>query len=317
MKKCLGCGIILQSQRRDELGFTDSIGNNLCERCFKLKNYGLYRKVSYRILRKIPDHAPVLYIVDILSLDFSFIDMFDHPIVVVTKRDILPKSVKNNKIVNYLRNHYSNISDVVITSSKSGDGIVSLYQFISQYKEVYLVGATNSGKSTLINKFIHFYGKGYNYDVTASMYPSTTLDMVSIALDNVTLIDTPGLINDGNIVNYLEQSDIKKITPKKEIKPKSCQIEGRGSILISQYVRVDYDVKVKSSIVIYVSNDLEVRFANKDSDKLKNLVSFHYSLSSRQDIVIPGLGFIKCRDNINLVIYVKDGVVPNVRDNFI
>ena len=45
MSKCIGCGISLQFDDKEKLGYTTSIDSNLCERCFRLKNYGEYKEV--------------------------------------------------------------------------------------------------------------------------------------------------------------------------------------------------------------------------------------------------------------------------------
>ena len=323
MKKCLGCGITLQNKSKDILGYTENIENNLCERCFKLKNYGLYTKVPLtnknytQILKAIPTSSTIVYVTDILSLDTTWIEKLNHPILVITKKDILPKSTKNEKIISYIHNHYPNISNIILTSSKTGEGIPELYKKISNYQKIYIVGTTNSGKSTLINKLINYYGETKENTITASMYPSTTLDTIEIKIDNTTIIDTPGLINEGNITNYIDEAGIKKITPKKEIKPKSCQIEGKGSIAVDNYVRIDYTTKSKTSIVIYTSNNLNIHFINKNNSNLKNLSKYEYSLTSKKDVVIPGLGFIKCKDPIDITLYITKGTVPIIRDNLI
>ena len=59
---------------------------------------------------------------------------------------------------------------------------------------------TNSGKSTLINKLIKNY-TDKQLEVTTSLYPSTTLNKIEINLDNLKIIDTPGLLNEGSILN--------------------------------------------------------------------------------------------------------------------
>ena len=43
MSKCLGCGIKLQNTDSNIEGYVENIDNNICERCFKLKNYGEYK----------------------------------------------------------------------------------------------------------------------------------------------------------------------------------------------------------------------------------------------------------------------------------
>lgn len=67
---------------------------------------------------------------------------------------------------------------------------------------------TNSGKSTLINKLIKNY-TDKQLEVTTSLYPSTTLNKIEINLDNLKIIDTPGLLNEGSILNNLSLKEIK------------------------------------------------------------------------------------------------------------
>ena len=40
IKKCIGCGIPLQTENENDLGYTPKLENDLCARCFKLKHYG-------------------------------------------------------------------------------------------------------------------------------------------------------------------------------------------------------------------------------------------------------------------------------------
>ena len=42
-KKCLGCGAILQTDFIEQEGYTRNLDNNLCERCFRINNYGDYK----------------------------------------------------------------------------------------------------------------------------------------------------------------------------------------------------------------------------------------------------------------------------------
>ena len=46
MSKCIGCGITLQDQKKDMLGYTPSINNPYCERCFKTIHYNENIKIN-------------------------------------------------------------------------------------------------------------------------------------------------------------------------------------------------------------------------------------------------------------------------------
>lgn len=327
MSKCFGCGIELQNDEKGSLGYTKNLENNLCERCFRLKNYGEYSSVSLdnsdyqRIIERIPSSSLVLYVSDLFNLNLTSIPKFSNILLVLTKRDLLPKSVKDEKIIQNIKERYSNFLDVICISSQKNYHMDRLYEMLHRYgnhTNIYLIGNTNSGKSTLINKLISNYGNSAQKpNITVSMYPSTTLDTVEIKLGNLTLIDTPGLIENGNYTNILSSGELKQVTPKKEIKPRTCQIVGRGSIVIGNYARIDYETEGTNSMVIYTSNMIDIRFASIKSEVLKNFPSHFFDLVSKKDIVIPGLGFIKFVSSIKVKIYTLDKVIPFERDNLI
>ena len=324
MSKCNGCGVLLQNSFPTEIGYTADIHTSLCERCFRLKHYGEYRSVSLtnndyeKIIQMIPKDSLVLYVTDILSLDLDFISSFKKVLLVVTKRDIMPKSLKDEKIRNYFLERYLNVLDVVVVSSIKNYQMDLLYKQILTYVKdtVYLVGNTNSGKSTLLNQFIHNYGEGEG-EITTSMYPSTTLNEVKIKFPDFTLVDTPGLLGKGNLVHILDKKELKMVTPKKEIKPKSCQVEGKGSILLGHFVRMDYECLGRSSFVIYISNEVPVRFCNYEKNTYRENKMSKYFVDRGKDIVIPGLGFIKFMGHFNVTLYLPCEVEAKVRDSFI
>ena len=63
---------------------------------------------------------------------------------------------------------------------------------------------------------------------------STTLSTIDVKIGNLDVIDTPGIVCEDSIINYLSLKDIKRINSKKEIKPITFQIKGKGSILLDE-----------------------------------------------------------------------------------
>ena len=55
---------------------------------------------------------------------------------------------------------------------------------INHGRNVYIVGVTNVGKSSLINALLKHYGTGDDTLITTSEFPGTTLDLIEIPLDN-------------------------------------------------------------------------------------------------------------------------------------
>ena len=78
----------------------------------------------------------------------------------------------------------------------------------------------------MINKIIYNYFDNTT-SITTSMIPSTTLDTIEISLNGLTLIDTPGILDENSYIEKVDYKDLKKITPRREIKPTTYQIKSK------------------------------------------------------------------------------------------
>lgn len=329
MSKCIGCGVKLQTINNETLGYTTNLDNKLCERCFRIRNYNDYKFVIkdnndyINILKDInKTNDLVVLVVDLFNIskylnDISkYID--NNILLVLTKRDILPKSCYDEKFKEYFKNYNLNILDTVVVSSNKNYNLDTLYEKINNYKtsnNVYVVGFTNSGKSTLINKIIYNYSSS-DMVITTSNLPSTTIDSITVKVnDDLTLIDTPGLLDAGDIINFIDSKTLKKIVPNKELKPITYQIKDKQTILIDDLVRLD--LIDKNSMTIYMSNNLKIKRLFKDTDTLKDLKKHELDVDCDNDVVVQGLGFIKFTHKSKIVLYTKENVSVYVRKNLI
>lgn len=321
--KCIGCGILLQDIDKDKDGYVSSNDHRLCLRCFKIKNYGQNKVVVagnddyLKILDSIHEDDLVVYVSSLLTLNLDHVNKFKNVILVLTKRDIMPKSIKNEKIVNYVSTKY-NIKDIVIVSAFKKLNLDCLYNKLVKLgkgKKIYFVGSTNSGKSTLINEMIKSYN-GYDGEITMSSFPSTTLSTIDVKIGDLLVVDTPGIVCEDSIINYLDIKDIKRLNSKKEIKPITFQIKGKGSILLDNLCRIDYDTNI-SSMTFYVSNSLRVDKISLNNNKMLDYNSCEYNLDRDKDIVIEDVGFIKMTNPVSVKLYYCDSINVIVRDNLI
>jgi len=215
---CEGCGIKLQTEEPSKLGYIPDqalirVPIN-CQRCFRIKHYNEIANTSLQqddflqILSQIGGtKSVVVHIVDVFDFEGSLISSLprfigSNPlIIVVNKIDLLPKISNLNKIINWvqrqMKEHGLKPVEIVLVSAKKNLGFERFMQVLDHYrrgKDVYVVGATNVGKSTLINRLIRDYSD-LDAELTTSAYPGTTLDLVKIPLDDGKfIIDTPGIV---------------------------------------------------------------------------------------------------------------------------
>lgn len=310
MNKCVGCGINTEKETK------------LCERCFRIRNYNDYKLLDIDnqkfidILKSINQTKDlVVFVIDIFNFNnLNEIRKYlkNDILVVLNKKDILPKKISDEKLIEYFKKFNLNYKDIVIISSIKNYNFDSLYEKINKHKtskNVYIVGFTNAGKSTMINKIIYNYSNN-NDLITTSILPSTTLNSIEINInDNLTLIDTPGILYNKSFYDILDGKELKKITPKKEIKPISYQIKKEQTIIIDKYLKIEVS---NINLVIFMSNNLNVK---RTYQKINNVKKEIYV--DNNDLVISGLGFIKFIGSGKIKIDINKEIDIYTRDSLI
>ena len=359
---CIGCGATIQTTDKTGLGFTPQsalekgleTGEVYCQRCFRLRHYNEITDVLLtdddflKLLHEVGDSdALVVNVIDIFDFNGSVIPGLprfvsgNDVLLVGNKKDILPKSVKPGKISQWLmeRAHEEGLRpvDVVLTSAQNKHAIKEVIDKIEHYRkgrDVYVVGVTNVGKSTLINAIIQEITGDQNV-ITTSRFPGTTLDKIEIPLDDGSYIyDTPGIIHRHQMAHYLTAKNLKYVSPKKEIKPKTYQLNPEQTLFLGGLGRFDFIAGEKQGFTAFFDNELKLHRTklegasdfydkhlgtlltppnNKEKEDFPKLVQHVFTIKDKTDLVISGLGWIRVTGTAKVAVWAPEGVAVVIR----
>lgn len=305
-KKCIGCGIELQYNDKNKIGYIPENkynDSNYCMRCFRLIHYNDITtkdkelSTNYILDKVNKDNIFKIYVIDFLNINNNTIDIYNkikgNKLLLINKIDMLNKSINKKNITNNIKTIY-NIDNVLCISTLNDNYINMLLNYLNKnnINKCYILGPTNSGKSTLINKLCN------NNNLTISNKRNTTLEFINIKLDNINIIDTPGfLISDYNL----------KTKYNHIIKPITYNMKDNDIIFIDKfYIKFKY----KTSITIYCYEKI-------DSKKYYKDIKFDYSIDTNNniDLCINGFGIINIKNKNNIEIYNLDKELISIRES--
>ena len=291
MTKCVGCGIKLQEKDKNELGYTPNLNNELCERCFKLKNYNILTNKGINIdndklINKINElNTCVLFLVDFINLDSEVIDAYKKiktkKVFIITKADIIPKNIKYQKLIQNIKNIYDVKEDIILTSSKTKLNINTITKLCLEEKNVCLAGFTNAGKSSLINALV-------GSDITVSKKSNTTQDFIKLNVDGINIYDAPGFMSNINRENI----------PRSIIRPITYQFPSKHYLLIQD---IKLNILENSNFTIYVGNEANI-IRRKENENVECKII----VPKNSDVIIKGFCFINFKNTCMISLNTKD-----------
>lgn len=291
MTKCVGCGIKLQEKDKNELGYTPNLNNELCERCFKLKNYNILTNKGINIdndklINKINElNTCVLFLVDFINLDSEVIDAYkkikSKKILIITKADIIPKNIKYQKLIQNIKNIYDVKEDLILTSSKTKLNIKTITKLCLEEKNICLAGFTNAGKSSLINALV-------GSDITVSKKSNTTQDFIKLNVDGINIYDAPGFMSNINRENI----------PRSIIRPITYQFPSKHYLLIQD---IKLNILEDSNFTIYVGNEANI-IRRKENENVECKII----VPKNSDVIIKGICFINFKNTCMISLNTKD-----------
>lgn len=359
--RCIGCGSVIQTTDPDHPGYVPASvldkGDDrlVCRRCFRLQHYNEVTPTTvtpedfYRIVSTIGEtDSLVVMMVDLFDLEGSILPQIarltnhNDLLVVANKRDLLPKVVSDAKLRHHvtqvIRQHNLRPRDVLLLSATKRlhlDAVMDRMLALAKGRDIYVVGATNVGKSTFVNAILKSYADLKEDVITVSRHAGTTLDQIRIPLSDQDLIDTPGILQEVQLTHHVSPAARKILTPTKEVKPKVYQLDPAQTLFVNGFARIDFLEGSRTSFVCFLGEHLLIH-----RTKLSNADAFyeahrydllHYPeegtpfvlkphrlhIQGKQDIVLPGLGFVSVKGPAMLVVHVHEKTVPYVRDAII
>jgi len=246
----------------------------------------------------------VLVVVDLVDFDGSFpVDAVDalephaergaiEIVLVANKVDLMPAQATRARLTQFVRRRakafgMQSASEVLLASATAGMGIRVLSDELEDIlrnrgghkkKDVYVVGAQNAGKSSLINRLSSRYDGPTDKTggPLASHVPGTTIGVLKLEgiLPNETdVYDTPGLLQPHQLSARMTADEAKIILPKKRMIPRTYRIQIGGTIHIGGVSRIDLlDAPQRTIYVtVWCSNDVPLHYTTngaKNGDEI-------------------------------------------------
>ncbi|XP_064630027.1 nitric oxide-associated protein 1-like [Lineus longissimus] len=317
---CHGCGALLHCQDQNIQGYIPSqkfipleregLEKTLCQRCHLLKNHNICLNIRMdpkefeRIIQEIrPKVALVIVIVDLVDMPNSIIrnllEMVGHKhhfYIVGNKVDLLPRDGQGflDRVRRSLERSCADyglngkcVRHTCLVSAKTGYGIEELVtKLFSQWDrkgDVYLIGSTNVGKSSLFNAMLSSdYCRSRARELisraTTSTWPGTTLSLLKFPISRPSrkglFNRTQRLINSRN-----EAAQEAKMARKEREVDKLPRTDRWKSLIGFIGTTVDYAPDVKPdasldkglhpSLVSFSMKDEELTPSEYDQDKLQ------------------------------------------------
>ena len=346
--RCHNCGAILQSVSKSRPGFiSKSIVENgapkipYCNQCYEkmlaLNSSNLEHETDKDIIKILNDAVAtdslIVWMVDLFAFNGTLNpDVVKkvkklNVVVIGSKRDLFPSGVTDETLIRYLDERFSEVGinpvHISLIGSEDKIDIPSLLKRFKEerkYRDIYLIGEVNSGKTTLINKLLKTYENKTKWQIKTELYPGTNSDVLEIPLSNSSfLYELPDISNSTSCLSKVEKEVQKIITPRKEI-VMTRRFIGEGSAIVVGNLACLYIIKgprwsvrtflgekceIKTTSIEKVDDFLEENSRKKTHRPVSNRFSsfrdydmFEYDLEDdglRHDIAIEGLCWFSTR----------------------
>ena len=295
IRRCNHCGVVLQREDKTKKGYISVEYDNIpldqivyCDDCFhkmQVNIGGASQTVSQDVLTILRDavatDALIVYVIDLFlhngSLKKDLIKRIKHNKVLVigSKRDLLPEKAEDKKIKQFIEDAFVEAGvkpvDIVLVSASKNYQIDLLKEKVAEHRQkhdVYVIGSSLSGKSTIVDRLLMNYENKTRKQVRSEYYPNTNSLVLHIPLDkSSSLYQLPGFELDDTAIGLVEKNLWKYIIPKKEIKARKFKLSEGETIVVGGLGAISVDEGKTADVEAYFSEAVELKkMASKNTD---------------------------------------------------
>lgn len=235
-----------------------------------IPDFDFDRLISTRLMKPATSAPLVVMVVDCVDFDGSFpkraakslfkalegskknpkLIKLPKLVLVATKVDLLPSQISPTRLDRWVRNRAKaagapKLSGVYLVSSRKDLGVRNLLSFIKDLAgprgNVWVIGAQNAGKSTLINTLAKKEGVKVTR-LTEAAIPGTTLGILripGILPAKAKMYDTPGLLHPYLMSMRLTREEQKMVEIRKELQPRTYRMKAGQTVHVGGLMRLD------------------------------------------------------------------------------
>lgn len=343
--RCYHCGAILQTENPKEPGYiTKSVLTGkkqvlipYCNKCYEsmiaLNGSVLDQQIDNDILKILDDavatDALIVWVVDLFSFNGTINPDLAKKVkkqkiwIIGTKKDLFPRNIKDEVYINFLRERFEEAGIIAnairVVGNTDGPETPELFNELNEVREghdIYMIGNSSSGKTSLINKFLKVYVNKSKRQINTQIYDGTNSKVLEIPLTrSSSFYELPGLSQNTNVIGLVEKPIQQFIVPKKQIKIVTRVLGPGEAILIGSLAAISLQAGKPTSFKFYsaegvetrklpvknltriIDENLEKRFLRPVSDRFLTFSDFdlfEYEMeddNKLHDISIEGLGW--------------------------
>lgn len=247
-----------------------------------IPDFDFDRFISTRLMKPTTSAPVVMMVVDCVDFDGSFpkraakslfkaleggkrdskTNKLPKLVLVATKVDLLPSQISPTRLDRWVRNRAKaagspKLNAVYLVSARKDLGVRNLISHIKELAgprgNVWVIGAQNAGKSTLINAFAKREGVKITR-LTEAAVPGTTLGILRIGgilPAKAKMYDTPGLLHPYLMTMRLNRGEQNMVEIRKELRPRTFRVKAGQTVHVGGLMRLD--LKESSVETIYVT----------------------------------------------------------------